>query len=592
MTNYSKKISNSNTQKFWNFKYWSLVRLIRIIGIFLIFTIYYFFLFSIPVIKAECPPTDYDCQIQELQKEIDARKQAHEQNKITLSAYKKELERISKNLNLLETKLKNTEKQIFQKELELGVQKELLAVRIRDLYKKSRQFESPLVIFLSSRSAEEFGRKLGLRQAAAKEDLRVIMAVSKDILELENQKNTLKKNQISLINLKNQVNKQIDFLAGEVEKTESFFAQIKAKQEALLALKAGGFQTSVGEVPPADDPASRPDFNPGFSPAFAVFSFGAPHRKGMSQYGAYGRAKAGQSAEEILKAYYGGGIEIKKDYPTNINIKVQGYGTVDLETYVKRIYEMPNSWGDNGGFEALKAQAVAARSYALAYTNNGQGSICATENCQVYKPINKGGKWEEAVNATRGWVLIANGKPFSAWYASTAGGYIFSYTYNGYSTPGFWDTSKGRDGWTDEAWEKKAGSPWFYKAWYRLRSGASYGRSHPWLTQEEFTDILNALLIYKGNPAEVSHLSSLDANIPETWDFNKVKQESSKYGGPITKINSLGVIYSNDGYTKQVWFETDKSRKEFSGEDFKYIFNLRAPGAIGIKSSLFDIRKK
>jgi len=563
----------------------------KIFPFLIVIFIFSFFIFHFSV-YAECPSTDYDCQIKELQQEIDARKEAHEKNKTDLATYKKELERISKNLVLLETKLKATEKEIFEREIDLGVQKELLAARIRDLYKKSRGFDSPFIFLLSSRSADEFGRKLGLRQAAAKEDLRIIMTVSKDILNLEADKNTLKKNQISLTNLKNQVNKQVEFLAGEVEKTESFFAQIKAKQQELLALKAGGFQTSVGEVPPADDPASRPDFDPGFRPAFAVFSFGAPHRKGMSQYGAYGRAKAGQSAEEILRAYYGSGIEIKKDYPTNINIKVQGYGAVDLETYVKRIYEMPSSWGDNGGFEALKAQAVAARSYALAYTNNGAGSICATENCQVYKPYNKGGKWEEAVNATRGWVLMAGGKPFSAWYASTAGGYIFSYTYNGYTTPGFWDTPKGREGWTDEAWEKKAGSPWFYKAWYRLRSGASYGRFHPWLTEEEFADVLNALLVYKGNPAEVSHLSSLDAGIPETWSKDKLKEEAGRYGGPITKINSLDQIYSNDGYTKTVYFETDKGRKEFSGEDFKYIFNLRAPGAIGIKSSLFNIREK
>ena len=48
---------------------------------------------------------------------------------------------------------------------------------------------------------------------------------------------------------------------------------------------------------------------------------------------------------------------------------------------MKRIYEMPSSWGDQGGMEALKAQAVAARSYALARG----GSICATEACQVVK---------------------------------------------------------------------------------------------------------------------------------------------------------------------------------------------------------------
>jgi peptidoglycan hydrolase CwlO-like protein len=544
-------------------------------------------------IYAQCAPTDADeyCrQYNDLQKLLDALSPAQERNKAELEKFKNDLEKIKKGLIAVENKLKINEKEIFEREVNLGVQRELLDARIRELYKKSRSF-SPLSLFLSSGTVGSFTHELGLRQATAKEDLKIILSLSKEITDLEEAKRKLRSNQASLASLKVQIDQKAEFLGKEVEKTEGAFAQIKAKQQELLALKAAGFQTSVGDVPPADDPASRPDYNPGFSPAFAAFSFGAPHRKGMSQFGAYGRAKAGQNTEQILKAYYGGGIEIKKDYPTNINIQVQGYGTVDLETYVKRIYEVPNSWGESG-FEALKAQAIAARSYALAYTNNGSGSICATENCQVYKPANKGGKWEEAVNATRGWVLMAGGRPFSSWYASTAGGYIFSYTYSGYSTPGFWDTSSGKEGWPDQAWEKVAGSPWFYKSWYRTRGGNSYGRSHPWLNEDEFTDVLNALLIYKGNPGEVSHLSSLDAKIADTWSRGKVREEAAKYNGPVTKVNSLGQIYSNDGYTKLVYCETDKGRKEFSGEEFKYIFNLRAPGAIGIKSSLFDIRKK
>jgi len=556
---------------------------------FILLCAFYYALCALPI-RAECAATDYDCQIRELQKEVDARTEAHEKNKLSLAAYEKELSRIANTLTLLAGKLKATEKEIFQREVDLATQKELLEVRIRDLYKKSRN-SSPLFLLLSSRSAGEFTQQLGLRRAAANEDLRIINLLSKDISRLETDKTNFKKSQVSLAALQKKVDSQASFLRQEVQKTESFFSQIAAKQKDLLALKSGGFSTSVGDVPPADDPASRPDYNPGFSPAFAVFSFGAPHRKGMSQYGAYGRAKAGQSAEDILRAYYGN-IEIKKDYSTAINIRVTGYGTVDIETYVKRIYEMPSSWGDSGGFEALKAQAVAARSYALAYTNNGSGSLCATESCQVYKPANKGGKWDEAVNATRGWVLVAGGKPFSAWYASTAGGYTFSYSHNGHTTPGLWDTSKGKEGWTSEAYEKTAGSPWFYKAWYRLRSGGSYGRSHPWLTETEFSDVVNALLIYKGNSGEVSHLSSLDAGISDTWSMDKVKEEAAKYGGPVGKINSVEQVYSNDGYTKIVYLETDKGRKEFSGEDFKYMYNLRAPGAIGIKSSLFDIRRK
>lgn len=561
---------------------------ILILLLFLLSTVY--FLLS-TAIYAECPATDYDCQIAELQREYDSRKDAHEKNKSDLASYKKQLQSISQKLVDLNQKLKLNEKELAAKEIDLGVQEELLSSRLREMYKRGREF-TVLTILFSSKSVADLNQGLALRRSTATQDWQIITTVSRKIEALKTEKETLKKNQTSLSSLKVIVDSQTKFLAGEVEKTESFFSQIKAKQSELLALKAGGFSTSVGDVPPADDPASRPDYNPGFSPAFAAFSFGAPHRKGMSQYGAYGRAKAGQSAEEILRAYYGG-VELKKDYSTSINIRVTGYGTVDIETYVKRIYEVPSSWGDNGGFEALKAQAVAARSYALAYTNNGSGSICATESCQVYKPSNKGGKWEEAVNATRGWVLVAGGQPFSAWYASTAGGYTFSYSDNGHSTPGLWDTPSGRSGWTSEAYEKVSGSPWFYKAWYRTRGNVTYGRSHPWLTMEEFTDIINALLIYKGNSSDVTHLSFLDSGVSDTWSMSKVKEEAGKYGGPVTSISgNPEIVYSNDGYTANVSFETNKGRKEFTGEEFKYVFNLRAPGAIGIKSSLFNIMRK
>ena len=67
-----------------------------------------------------------------------------------------------------------------------------------------------------------------------------------------------------------------------------------------------------------------------------------------------------------MKAYYGSG-EIKKDYDQTGRLELRVTAEWTLR-HVKRIYEVPNSWGDEGGIEALKAQAVAARSYALAWT--------------------------------------------------------------------------------------------------------------------------------------------------------------------------------------------------------------------------------
>ncbi|MEK7556560.1 MAG: SpoIID/LytB domain-containing protein, partial [Patescibacteria group bacterium] len=330
-------------------------------------------------------------------------------------------------------------------------------------------------------------------------------------------------------------------------------------------------------------PNARPDYNPGFSPAYAAFSFGAPHFKGMSQYGALGRAKSGQKYDEILKAYYGGGVEIR-DHDVNAKISVTGYGSYSLEEYTKRIYEVPNSWGDEGGMEALKAQAVAARSYALARG----GSICATEACQVFKPGAKGGNWDRAVEETRGKVMYANGSPLSAWYASTSGGYQESYSANGYSTPGFWDTPSGRSGWTSQAYEKTAGSPWFYKGWYKSRSGDSCGRSHPWLGSEEMADILNAWVVLFGGGGDSGRVTPQGS----CWGGNPYSVSELQSVGGYTSVSGVSVTYGDNGVTANVTFNTNKGSVTINGADFKKAFNLRAPGRIALKSGLFNIEKK
>jgi len=575
------------------------------IGILLIIFLFLFFNSShsiYAVCESTVPDSDLAKALEDCQKELEARMPAQNKNKEDLAKLEKNLETTKKLIQVIELKINNSEKEIFQREVDLEFQKEILASRVRNFYKRSQQ-NSLFLLFLSS-SANDLLRELSYRRAATDKDKEIIIKTSQELKKLGEDKQKLELNKQSLSNAKAKLDKDTTTLRGEVEKVDTYFSQVtrtiaalSAKQQALLSEKTGTFQTTVGDVPLADDPNSRPDYNPGFSPAFAAFSFGAPHRKGMSQYGAFGRAKAGQSAEEILKAYYGGGIEIKKDYSTGININVRGYGTVDIETYTKRIYEMPGSWGDEGGMEALKAQAVAARSYALAYTNNGSGSICATESCQVYKPANKGGKWEEAVNATRGWVLVSGGQPFSAFYASTAGGYTYSYSSQGYSTPGLWDTACGNQGcWTAEAWEKKANSPWFYKGWYKTRDGQTCGRSHPWLNQEEMADILNAIIVYRsGQGAE--HILPIDYNScfgkgGEPWSLSQMKSEANSHEGSINSVSGVSVSYSGGGQTANLNFSTNQGNFQATGDEFYTVFNLRAPGKISLKSKLFNIEKK
>lgn len=497
----------------------------------------------------------------------------------------------------MESQITDLGNRLIDKEADLEVQKTLLGARARRYYINTKKF-NPLLIFLSNTEGTDLLRQYSWYQSVIGQDRSTIMTYTADINTLNQNKQKLETEKTKLSAFKKNIEARFGFLAGEIKKAETYKAELTKKQQSLIAEKTAMFNTSVGDVSSSDDPASRADFNPGFSPAFAVFSFGAPHRKGMSQYGALGRAQSGQNYEAILKAYYGD-IKIEKmDSPGSIKTTV---GTLPFEeNYLVGIAEMPAGWGDKGGYEALKAQAIAARTYAINSTNNLSGTICVTEACQVYSRsrLNSPGRWKDAVNDTRGLVIKSNktGRVFSTMYASTSGGSIIGYSSSDHTTSSVWDTTCGSQGcWPNDSYEKKAGSPWYYKGWYKTRSNVSAGRSHPWLNNEEFSDIINAVLYFtkthdQGHLSQIQNcLGSCDGS---AWSRDELRRQVSDKGGPISSINSVSVDYSTAGYTKSVRVSTDKGDFTFDGDEFKSVFTLRAPGALTAKSSLFNIEKK
>lgn len=561
----------------------SAIKLIWII-IILLFTIAYH------------PSSLHADEIEDLQKQINELNKARELSVAAtkplegqLESLKRQLAQIQANLDQLSASIKEKERELGLREDKLVVQQVLLNSRVRSYYIRSF-LTSPFLIILSAGGSGDIFRELTYRQVTTNEDRKIISQVTSEMIDLATQKDKLEKDKIRLSSLQEQVDKNAQFLGGEITKAKAYqtdlsskISELTAKQQAILAAKSGTFTTSVGDVPLADDPKARPDYNPGFSPAFAAFSFGAyTHRNGLSQYGAKGRAEAGQNSEQILSHYYPGAA-LNKNFPEPANITVVGHGTVSFSDYMKRIYEMPNSFPK----EALKAQAVAARTYAIRYTGGGSTPICPTESCQVYKSSNKGGAWEEAVSETRGWVL--EGGP-GAQYSSTTGGYL--------NNSG-WDTKCGNQGcWTGDAYEKLAGSPWFYKGWYTQNyylGSATCGRSHPWLTQEEMADILNAYLVQnKGgvdNGRITPHTTSCWSGNP--YSITELRDLAASFGGgAVTDISTVSVSYSSSGATAQVSFSTNRGTITISGSDFKTIFNLRGPGYISVRSPLFNMEKK
>ena len=102
--------------------------------------------------------------------------------------------------------------------------------------------------------------------------------------------------------------------------------------------------------------------------------------------------------------------------------KVQVVDVVGLEAYLKGVVpaEMPSGWPA----EALKAQAVAARSYALANLHKGKDfDLYSDTRDQVYGGI--AAEWQsasDAITATKGRVVLWNGKVADTLFFSTSGG--------------------------------------------------------------------------------------------------------------------------------------------------------------------------
>ena len=102
--------------------------------------------------------------------------------------------------------------------------------------------------------------------------------------------------------------------------------------------------------------------------------------------------------------------------------QLQVIDTVAIEAYLKGVVpsEMPSGWSP----EALKAQAVAARSYALANLTKGRGfDLYADTRSQVYGGVDaEASSTSDAIDATKGQVVLYNGKVADTLFFSTSGG--------------------------------------------------------------------------------------------------------------------------------------------------------------------------
>ena len=133
------------------------------------------------------------------------------------------------------------------------------------------------------------------------------------------------------------------------------------------------------------------------------------------------------------------------------------------ESYLRGVVprESPASWGSMGGgkgMQALRAQAVAARSYALAGTRPSGARTCDTTACQVYRGAGfltgpsmaslENGLTDTAISGTAGVVRVRSGAIARTEFSSSTGGFSAGGAFPAVVDAGDSVSYNGRHTWT------------------------------------------------------------------------------------------------------------------------------------------------
>jgi stage II sporulation protein D len=227
------------------------------------------------------------------------------------------------------------------------------------------------------------------------------------------------------------------------------------------------------------------------------------------------------------KGTYRGSLEVRAS-----SGGLDAINVVELEDYVRGVVskESPSSWP----IEALKAQAVAARSYAISTAaHGGSFDVFDDTRSQVYAGVGaETAKTDQAVSATHLQVVLYRGKVAQTFFFSTSGGHTEN---NEFSSLGFGQPAVPYLRGVDDPYEAEAGSP--YEHWKRKFSVGRISSALSGLglrgklrnivvTQRGASPrIVQANLVGSGGTTTVNGpqiASALD--LPDTWAFFKKKK--------------------------------------------------------------------
>lgn len=399
-------------------------------------------------------------QIKQKQSELETTNSELAEIRARLEETEQTIQNTQSGIPLLEAELANLEAQIdynrisliqLQQELELNLlEKEIKEQRrdgiLEESYQKWKINRSPFSTFTGedankykmdiytsyilggeSDSVKDLNEVIKDLNSEVSNYQAIVTALEEENLALESRRNNLEYQLTILRNTFGEGQIAIENLLETRQNLETTISALRVEQQAAAAKEQEILRQQQNFAP-----RRLGEYN-GEPGDFYFSGYGRDlyqgHGVGFSQWGAYGGGYAGMSAEELLAFYYPG---------TSIgqasgNITIMDLGlTLEVEDYLKHLGEVPhracgsqeqvnsnpnkyaldnpNSAWDCWPEETIKAQIIAARSYALYH-----GSVFSDARSQVYNPAFDL-RW--AVEETRGQTLFYNGQIIEALYSA------------------------------------------------------------------------------------------------------------------------------------------------------------------------------
>lgn len=222
-----------------------------------------------------------------------------------------------------------------------------------------------------------------------------------------------------------------------------------------------------------------------------------------------------------------GSIEFKRYNGGNITV----VNTLPLQQYLYGV--VPREMNPEWHIEALKAQAVAARNYAIVNMRKHSSygfDVCSSTDCQVYGGYDSEKQSSNlAVDETQGKLIYYNGKPITAFFHASSGGF----TENAENV---WSISLPYIKAVEDSFSE--GSP--HNSWQRV------------FTREEISSILAEHNIYLGSIQDIN----IDSYTP-TGRSLSMTIKGSRGSAVLEKEKSRAVFGYNNLKSTMFTVETD-----------------------------------